>query len=346
MSDKQPPRRVFRYVREHPWAIMPAALDTVLDVIELRAAGTPLTQEQIDARLEAARKPTAAAIAPGSIAVLPLFGVIAQRMDMFSEISGGTSTENFGAAFKQALDDPNIAAIVLNVDSPGGSVFGVEELADQIYSGRSVKPVVAVANAVAASAAYWLGSQAEELVVTPSGEVGSIGVIAAHDDVSKMAETIGVKRTYITYGRFKAEGNPYEPLGDETLEHLKARLAEYGEAFVKAVARGRGVTAAKVRKDFGEGRVFGAAQAVAVGMADREGTLQETIDRLVKRQGRGGKRAEDEGLPVLAEQETPAVDAEKDDLPAEEMPAEEGAAPGVEVARARLRLATAARRVA
>ena len=88
-------------------------------------------------------------------------------------------TEAFGAAFDRAAADSSIGAIVLNIDSPGGSVYGVEELADKIYKARGTKPVYAVANSLAASAAYWIGSAASQLYVTPSGEVGSIGVLAA-----------------------------------------------------------------------------------------------------------------------------------------------------------------------
>jgi signal peptide peptidase SppA len=289
-------RRIARIVREQPWAIEPAYLDLICEVLERRIAGEDLAAEDKLARITAARRAAAPVTAPGSVAVLPLSGVIAPRMGVFDDISGGTSTEGFGQAFGAAVADPNITAIVIDINSPGGSVFGVQELADQIHAARGSKPIVGVAYPRAASAAYWLGAQADELVVTPSGEVGSIGVITAHDDLSAAAEQMGVKRTYITAGKYKAEGNPFEPLGEEARQHLQEQVDAYHDKFVRAVARGRGVSLTKVREDFGGGRMVLADNALAAGMADRTGTLQETIDRLTTRQARAaGARAETEG---------------------------------------------------
>lgn len=279
--------RIRRAICEYPWAVHPAFLDIIVEVVEMRAAGGRFTAEEIEERISAAERPRQAATSPGNVAVLPLHGLISHRIYMVDDISGdgGTSTERFTRDFQRAMSDTNVGAVVLDVDSPGGSVHGVEELGDVIFSARGQKPVVAVANAWAASAAYWLASQADELVVTPSGEVGSIGVIAAHDDLSARAEQMGIKRTFVTAGRFKAEGNEFEPLADEARDYLQQRVNDYYAAFTKAVARGRGVKQSVVESErFGEGRMVGAQAAVAAGMADRVGTLQGEIDRLVKRQ--------------------------------------------------------------
>lgn len=293
MAEPLPPVRVLRFVREQPWALLESYFDTMLDVLEMRASGLRFSAEEAAQRVEAGRRSTPTATAPGSIAVLPLFGLMAQRAGHFDVSQEGTSTEEFAAVFRQAMVDPSIGAVVLNVDSPGGSVFGVQELADVIASSRGQKPMVAVANSLAASAAYWVASQADELVVTPSGEVGSIGVIAAHDDISKAAEAKGVKRTYVTapVGGFKAEGNPFEPLSDEASAHLQSRVDDYYDRFVRAVAAGRRTSLATVREDFGKGRTVGGRQAVELGMADRVATLQETVDRLAAKLAKSGSRA-------------------------------------------------------
>lgn len=282
--------RIRRALREHPWAILPDAFDLVVEVLDRRIDGIDLSAEEIQARIEAARRSPAPAAAPGSVAVLPVYGVLAHRMHLFSNVSqSGTSSEALTLAFRAALADPNVSTIVLDIDSPGGSVFGIQELADTIHESRGRKPVVAVANSLAASAAYWIAAQADELVVSPGGQVGSIGVFAAHDDVSKAAEAQGLRRTYISAGKYKVEGNPFEPLGDEARTEMQRVVDAYYDRFVRAVARGRGVSLTAVREGFGQGRTVISSEAVAAGMADREGTLQETLDRIAVRQAKAAR---------------------------------------------------------
>jgi capsid assembly protease len=261
-----------RQLRERPWAIDPGSHAALLALVEGGARPTA-------ASIAAARRPPASQ-QRGAVAVLPLSGPMLYRGGLLAELLGLTTTETWGRVFQRLVDDPNVGSIVLDVDSPGGEVFGLEELAARVAAGARRKPVVAVANPWAASAAYWVASQASELVVTPSGEVGSIGVVAAHDDLSERARQLGVRRTYVTAGRRKAEGNAFEPLSEEARAHLQASVDRYYDAFTAAVARGRGVPVARVRSEaWGEGRMLGAEHAVRVGMADREGTLEETIAR-------------------------------------------------------------------
>jgi capsid assembly protease len=235
----------------------------------------------------------------GAIAVLPLHGTISNRMGMMSEMSGGTSTERFSQWLKAALADPQVKSIVMDIDSPGGTVAGVQELADEIYKGRDAKPIVAVANSMAASAAYYLGSQASELVVTPSGEVGSIGVFAAHEDVSKVLENAGVKVSFISAGKYKTEANPYEPLSGDARDAMQAKVNEYYSQFTSAVARGRNVPKAQVESGFGEGRMVMAKDAVKQGMADRVASFDQTLARM-------GARTKAKILPSTMNRETAA----------------------------------------
>lgn len=262
-----------------PWAILPEKLHAIMAMLYRHEAGVRLSAEEI----QAVTKPGRPSSISGGIQVLPLFGTIAPRANVMTEMSGGTSAEMFGKAFRAAIADPNIGAVVIDVDSPGGAVQGIDELANEIYRARGTKPIVAVANHLAASAAYWIATAADELVVSPSGEVGSIGVFAAHDDVSKAQENIGVKTTLVSAGKYKTEGNPYEPLTDESRASIQKRVDEYYGMFTAAVARARGVPVSNVQNGFGEGRVVGAKEAVRLGMADRIGTLDDTIARLQKR---------------------------------------------------------------
>ena len=270
-----------------PWAILPETYVTICEIVRLRASGGRLTEADIAQRLAAAAPRTTARSGPQSIGVLPLYGVLAHRMNMMTAMSGGTSLELAGRALGELVASPQISAIVLDIDSPGGEVNGVTEMAAQVRRARAIKPVVAVANSMAASAAYWIAASASEVVVTPSGQVGSIGVVAAHEDVSAAQERDGVKTTLITAGRFKAEGSPFAPLGDEARADVQARVDEMYGLFVADVAKGRDVPLADVRAGFGEGRLVTAARAVKLGMADRIATLDETLSRLAGKRGQG-----------------------------------------------------------
>jgi len=275
-----PRGRVLRAVMETPWAILPATLAVVMEIAARFSAGEKLSAEEVALRT-GGKKPAQQVV--GDVAVLPLFGVIVPRANMMTEVSGATSAERFSATFRQLVADSNVGAIVIDVDSPGGAVTGIDELSQVIYDARGAKPVIAVANHLAASAAYWIATAADELVVTPSGEVGSIGVFAAHDDVSKALEMAGVKTTLISAGKFKTEANPYEPLTEEARASVQGRVNDYYAMFTKAVARNRGVAVADVRDGFGEGRIVGAKQAVALGMADRVATMEQVLSEMIKK---------------------------------------------------------------
>lgn len=260
-----------------PWAILPEKLHQITALLKFAAEGGKLSEEDVRERIGAGPRVTAKT--PGNVALIPVYGVVAHRMNMMNDVSGGSSVEKLTNSFRQALKDPNVKAIVMDVDSPGGAVDGVPELADEIYSARGQKKTVAVANTMAASAAYWLACACDELVVTPSGAVGSIGVWGAHEDYSQALAKEGVKVTLISAGKYKVEGNPYEPLSDEAKAALQADVDNFYSMFVKAVAKNRGVSQDSVANGYGQGRMVMATLAVKQGMADSVGTLDQTLAR-------------------------------------------------------------------
>lgn len=264
-----------------PWAILPDKLDAIDFVLQLRLAGDKLSDEEVAEAMGAAPKP----IEPPhrSVAVLPLFGVISQHAGVMQRTSGGTSTEEFTKQFQRAVTDPHIGSIVIHTHSPGGSVYGVRELADVIHAARGQKKITTVASSMMASAAYWIGTAADEVVVTPGGDVGSIGVLAMHTDISQAEEAAGIKTTLIATPPRKVWGNPYEPLGEEARADVEQSVAESYEDFVAAVARNRGVAKAKVKSGYGGGGMVGAKQAAELGMVDRVATLDDVLRREVKR---------------------------------------------------------------
>lgn len=224
----------------------------------------------------------------GSIGVIPIQGTISQHTGTFW---GGTYTDAVAAQISALASNPSVGAIVLDIDSPGGIVYGTDELATVIRDARDTKPIYSLANSMAASGAYWIGSSASRFFVTPSGELGSIGVWNAHIDFSKADEAEGVKTTLVSAGKFKTERNPYEPLSDEARADMQASVDRYHEMFIDAVAAGRDVSRATVRETFGKGRMMGAPAAIKAGMVDGATTLPELLAGIMKPRKAGSRAA-------------------------------------------------------
>lgn len=234
-------------------------------------------------KFEAALAPQRAAAVkrgPGAVEVISVNGVISAKPDIFERYGLGKSALSVAGAVRRAVADERIKAIVLDVNSPGGTVYGVPEAAAEILSLRGTKPIIAVANHFMASAAYWLASACDEIVVSPSAEVGSIGVYTMHVDFSQALEAEGVKITFIQAGEHKTEGNPFQPLSEEAQAAIQAAVDHYYGMFLAAVARGRGRSVAEVREKFGKGRLDRSQTCVDCGMADRIATMGETLERL------------------------------------------------------------------
>lgn len=278
-------QHVIRAILARPWAIDPESLAwaAVLDVLSLRAAGDTLSDQEIEARIAAASNgPRTGGAKSRNVAVLPVYGPILPRGNMLARSSGGTSAETIRDDFRVALADPDVDGIVFDVDSPGGVVEGIGELADEIRAARGQKPMAAVANHLSASAAYWAMAGVDELVATPSASVGSIGVFTAHQDVSAAMEQKGIRTTLISAGKYKVEGNEFEALGDEAREAIQADVTAWYDTMVHSIARSRGVGVDVVRETYGEGRTLRAKRALDRGMVDRIDSLENTIRRVAR----------------------------------------------------------------
>jgi capsid assembly protease len=272
---------VLQAFMEKPWAILPNKLAIIEEIVMRHVTGEKLSAEEIQARVNGGIRAEERQIR--NVAILPLFGVIFPRANMVDNISGpgGTSAERFGQSFSKLMNDPAIDAIVIDINSPGGQVGGVQEVSKKIFESRGAKPIIAVANPLTASAAYWIGSAADELVVTPSGDVGSIGVYAVHEDISAALEQEGIKISIISAGKYKVEANQYQPLSEEARTAIQSDVDEIYDTFVNDVARNRGASPDVVRNSFGEGRTVMAEQAVKIGMADRVATLDDVVNGLL-----------------------------------------------------------------
>jgi signal peptide peptidase SppA len=231
-------------------------------------------------RIAAVRQepPRPAARARPGLGILRVTGVLEYHPGFLSELFGlGTSTSDLRLAVRALGDDPEIKAIALIVDSPGGDVAGLQELAAEIRAVRRRKPVLAIADPMAASAALWIAAQASEFIVTPSGSVGSVGIYGTHEDISQLAEKVGIRVTLVSAGKYKTEGNPYEPLGADARAYMQSQVDSYFRTFIDDLALGRKVSPAKVVRDYGEGRMLLAADALRAGLVDRIGTLEDVL---------------------------------------------------------------------
>jgi len=288
-----------------PWAILPSKLEAIQQLLAFRATGARYTPEEIQARIgvEAAANRSVQR-APGMVAVMPITGVLQNRASEMMESSGVVGVNRLQATFRALVADPEIKAIVLDINSPGGMVYGIGEFAQVIYEARAVKPVVSVANHVAASAAFDLFAAAGESYVSPSAEVGSVGIVRVHMDMSAALEKEGLKPTFIHSGKYKVEGNQALPLDDEARAQWQAESDVYYSAFVGRLAKARGVSRAHVEANFGQGRMFGAEAAVKAGMADGVRTIEQVLAKLGAGSGQplrgAGARAEVEDTPGFA----------------------------------------------
>ena len=268
-------QRCRQVISETAWAMLPSHLNLIMAILDEREKGFRPTASEIQERMGVKRD--AQPMVSGTTAVIPLVGPIMTRAGAMSDVSGSSTLEEFKSSFRQALNDPSVQAIVLDIDSPGGTVDGVPEMAAEITAARGTKPITAVANYMAASAAYWIGTAADELVVSPSSEVGSVGVYAAHQDRSAEMASKGVKTTFVYAGDNKTEGNPFEPLSEEAQANLQNQVDSIYQDFVASVATSRGKTEEEVLANFGQGRTKLAQEAVDLGMADRIATIDQVL---------------------------------------------------------------------
>lgn len=262
-----------------PWLIVPAKLTEIIDIYDHHLKREKIDFKAIKSQMGESDDEEDGYKIENGVALMALEGVISKRMNMFTHFSGGTSTQLFERDFKKAMADPAVQSILLLVDSPGGSVDGVQELANLIFENRGQKPIIAYTDGMMASAAYWIASATEKLFISgDTTQVGSIGVVAAHVDISKAEERMGVKTTEIVAGKYKRIASRYSPLTEEGKASIQEAVDHIYSVFVNDVARNRGVSEEKALS-MADGKVFMGKQAVDAGLVDGVSTLSGLIDR-------------------------------------------------------------------
>ncbi len=261
-------------VFDTPVLIARAKLDVILGVLVPRLNGEalPFAQPAVMRGYD---------VTTEGIAIIPVLGTLVRRTVGLEAQSGLTSYTNIGQQLAEAVADPNIKAILLDIDSPGGEAGGAFDLADQIYTVRKAKPIWAVANEEAFSAAYAIAAAASKIYVSRTGGVGSIGVIAVHLDQSQAEADAGLKYTAIYAGAHKNDLSPHEPLSDPARATLQTEVDRVYELFVSTVMRTRGLTQEAIKST--EAGLFFGADAVAAGLADKLGTFEDAYADLRSR---------------------------------------------------------------
>jgi signal peptide peptidase SppA len=261
-----------------PLLIHRPKLDVILSVLGSRVGLADLSAPTgfVQPDRSAALADTGAA--HSGIAVIPIYGTLVRRTQGLEAQSGLTSYAGITQSLETALADPSVAAILLDIDSPGGESSGVFDLADRIRVATAIKPVWAVANDMAFSAAYALGSAASRLIVSRTGGVGSIGVIAMHVDQSVKDQQDGIAYTAVFAGDRKNDLNPHAPISSEAHSFLQGEVNRIYDLFATTVAKHRGMGVNTIKGT--QASLFFGADAVASGLADDVGTLDDAIKQI------------------------------------------------------------------
>jgi signal peptide peptidase SppA len=210
------------------------------------------------------------------VAILNVGGVIMPKADLFTEISGGTTVDTLALRFNEALEAKDVKAIVLHIDSPGGSITGVHEFSNQIYDARGKKPIISYISSLGASAAYWIGSAADKIIVDKTARIGSIGVVASWSDNRKAREKAGITDYEIVSNQ--TPNKRLDATTDEGKKVLQDELDGLANIFIENVARNRDTNSIFVQENYGKGGVLLADDAIKVGMVDSLGSLESVIN--------------------------------------------------------------------
>lgn len=256
-------RNILKAMGLYPWAIVESELEKIVAI-----ANRSSDIEALAAKHSKTLDNTHKVEIRDGVAIIPVVGSIFRYANMFTEISGATSTQILSLDFNTALNDKDVKGILLNIDSGGGQANGISELAQMIFNARGIKPIKAYIGGSGASAAYWIGSSANEVIINDTGVAGSIGAMLSFDDDTDKKKAEGVKEVKII--------SSVSPLKNSDSE-LQALVDSLGNIFVENVARNRGVSVEDVKSNFGKGGLFVGKEAVNAGLADKVGTFEEVL---------------------------------------------------------------------
>lgn len=266
-----------------PWMIAPEKLAEIRAIYQAHIRGEKIDIKAIEAQLaiaigEQQNKDLYQYDIQNGVAIIPVKGVVSKRSSLFSFFFARALTTDIAIMFKAALTDDEVESILLDIDSPGGTVDGTQELAELIYSSRGQKPIIAYTDGMMASAAYYIGAAADKIYISGDmPDIGSIGVAMVHLDYSKSDEQYGYKETDIYAGKYKRITSGNKPLSEEGKAYLQDQVDYVYSIFVNDVAKYRGRSVEDVLENMADGRIFIGRQALDAGLVDGV----ETFDQLL-----------------------------------------------------------------
>lgn len=263
----------FTVASSRPWLIQAEALENILTIAQRQ--GDP---EALEMRLGQPLQNARSVRMRDGVAVIPVTGPVFRYANLFTRISGATSTQDLATDVQAAIDNPYVRAIVLEFNTPGGEATAINELADAIHAGRAKKPIKAYVDGLAASAGYWLASACDEIIASPTALLGSIGVVMSAQDTRERDAKAGVKAIQIVSSQ--SPDKRLDITDDDGRAKVQAIVDALADVFVAAVARNRKVTTSTVLSDFGQGGMLVGKDAVKARMADRIGSLETVIAEL------------------------------------------------------------------
>ncbi len=265
------------------WGMSPRALESAIRRIDGMRMTDTSGMHGTDGALQAAVTGRNIEPMPGTrtagiwsgVAVIPVRGMIRPQHGFMS----GTSLRSLASDLTAALDSREVTAIVLDIESPGGQVTGLDEISDMIYGARGQKPIIAhCGGGMIASAALWIASACNEVVLTGSAEIGSLGVVATYIDWKAFDERVGIKEIEIVSSQ-SPKKRP-DPTTDDGLAIIQTRIDAIADVFVDHVARNYGIPRARVLSDFGQGDLLVGEAAVTAGLAARLATFDDLMEEL------------------------------------------------------------------
>lgn len=290
--------RVLEFIQKTPWAIVPEALETILEIASREHQITPEALAGLEAqaiervrgqRIEGTQK---ARMRDGGIAVLPVHGPIFRYANLFTAISGATSTETLANDFATLMADPKVRQIVLEVDSPGGMVNGTGDLSTLIRESRGGKPITAFISGMGASAAYYIASAADRVLASQSAIVGAIGTVLEVTDYRQADAKRGIQS--LEFVSAQSPRKRMDPFSEDEIQRNEARASlqklvdDLAQVFVEDVATNRGVSIETVLSDYGQGGVLIGSEALDAGLVDGIATLEDFIAQTQEGGGRRG----------------------------------------------------------
>jgi signal peptide peptidase SppA len=262
--------KTFSITNGEAWAIKKNSLERLISLVKAGNFGT---------EIEKITNPPLS-LHNSNISVINITDTIFRYDNIFMNWFGGSSVESITRELDDALADESVDAILLNINSPGGSVDGISELSTKIYHSRGIKPIYSYVGGEACSAGYWLGSSADKIILSETGAVGSIGVYATYFDYTKAMDDAGIKE--ITIVSSLSPNKVPDPLEDKGKAQIQSHIDTYANIFIEAVARNRGVTTDEVIANYGQGDIVIGKNAIEKGMADKIGTYEMALENLNK----------------------------------------------------------------